>query len=258
MFPQQVINNPYGWPPTSQYRNSMFASLFPGPAYYQHLSYIPVPIPMLPSPIPSPVSPYQLGYQGVFPSFSQAYPIGIPRLVRDELPRNRDEEDKKNLPITEKEKDLSLEELHETSLSKKLFKGSSYKNRNVYKSILRNLEAYVKNNNSDICQILTQNGYTTEEMEHAFAKIRSYNTDERKRGYSKQSQSLIKKMLMKKTIYTYILRETLFAMKQNSEKGKLGRIDEKSYDLYFEVSTILYNEAVRILGKPTEGHTYKL
>lgn len=152
----------------------------------------------------------------------------------------------------------SLEEIQESASIKKLFKGSSYANRNVYKSILRNIEAYVKNNEADLINILTKNGYTNNKIITAFVKIGNYNKNERKRGNTKLSQLLIKKMLTKKTIFTYILRETLYAMIQQTERGSLGKIEEKSYKLYYEVSSKLYKETVSLLGKATEGLTHLL
>ena len=152
----------------------------------------------------------------------------------------------------------TLEDIQESASIKKLFKGSSYANRNVYKSILRNIEAYIKNNEADVVNILTKNGYTRNDIVKAFVKIGNYNKNERKRGNTKLSQLLIKKMLTKKTIYTYILRETLYAMIQQTERGTLGKIEEKSYKLYYDVSSKLYRETINLLGKSTEGLTHLL
>ena len=158
----------------------------------------------------------------------------------------------------EANKEDSLDKLSTNSACDIIFKGKSYQYRNVYKSIIRNMYSYFKNNKEDIIKILKEAGYKNEKVEHAFFKITLYCDNERKKGNKKLSQILIKKMLSERCIYTYIIREALNAMLKNQEEGKLGRVTKKNIAVYTEVCHLCYDEAVRILSQPAQGTTYKL
>lgn len=156
------------------------------------------------------------------------------------------------------EPEESLEDLPELNTSKKLFKGKSYKYRNIYKGILKYMERYIKKNMEDIQTILKSKGYTPNAIEEAFSKIIYYSQKEQARNCSKISQGLIKKILSKKNIYTYILRETSFALIQGSKKKALWKVNESNMCLYEEVSTALYNEAVKLTSNHAEGKSFIL
>jgi hypothetical protein len=157
-----------------------------------------------------------------------------------------------------KEPEENLEDLPEFNTSKKLFKGKSYKYRNIYKGILKYMERYIKKNTEDIKSILKGKGYSPEEIEQAFSKIIYYSEKEQARNCLKVSQGLIKKMLSKKNIYCYILRETSYALIQGSKKKALWKVNENNMCLYEEVSTAFYNEAVKLTSGQAEGKTFIL
>lgn len=107
-------------------------------------------------------------------------------------------------------------------------------------------------------RILYRKGYNQEEISQAFVKISLYNESERKKGEAKVSQDVIKKMISKRTIYSYILREALHAIIVNCNEGKLGNISKTNISLYQEVAIALYNELVTLLQGNYEGQSYVL
>ena len=158
----------------------------------------------------------------------------------------------------EKKGDDSLDTVPNSAACADIFKGKSYEYRNVYKSVIRNMYAYLKNNKEEIIQILSVAGFSATEIEHAYFRLTYYNDSERKRGNKKLAHKIVKKMLSQKGIYIYILRETLNAMLKNREQGKLGRVAERNFKVYTEVCTVCYSETVRVIGQPAQGTSYNL
>ncbi len=216
-----------------------------GPKYPPTLSVNPwlaFPGPATPSPvltIPSPVDP---SIRGTF------FLNGGSGEKAESAPGEREDSDEED----------SLGSAPKNPSYEGFFRGKSYMYRNVYKSILRNMFSYFKNNKDEMMRILIEAGFDTNEIEHAFFKITYYNDNERKKGNKKLSQRIIKKVLAKKSIYLYVLRETLNAMLKNQEQGKLGRVTKRNYESYTEVCKACYEESVRILSQPAQSRTYKL
>lgn len=154
--------------------------------------------------------------------------------------------------------DDSLDKIEETSSGKELIKGLSYESRNVYKSLIRHIFSYSRKNRESIVNILQKNGYTMPDIEHAFYKINCYNDSERDRTFKKKAQATIRKMMAIKSIYTFILRETLNGLLINWETGKLGKISQKNSKVYKDVCRNFYEETVKVIGEPAQGKTFKL
>eukprot|EP00830_Metopus_es_P020532 TRINITY_DN8186_c0_g1_i1.p1 TRINITY_DN8186_c0_g1~~TRINITY_DN8186_c0_g1_i1.p1 ORF type:complete len:362 (+),score=48.34 TRINITY_DN8186_c0_g1_i1:34-1086(+) len=186
---------------------------------------------------PWPKYPEQISQAGYFPN-PPGWGSGIAR------------DDKKK----EDSSSLSLDSNKDT----KMIKGSAYKKRNVYKSVIRHVYSYMRKNRDEVFAILQRNHYSLQEIEHAFYKINFYNDMERQKGNPKKSQAIIKKIVEKKSIYTYLLRETLNAMMKNWEQGKLGKVSKSNCEIYREVSQKYYLETVRLTGQEAEGRSYSL
>ncbi len=154
--------------------------------------------------------------------------------------------------------EASLGSLDDPPKQKNLLSGKAYKSRNVYKSIVRHLFSYIRKNREDIIRILKDAGFSMTEIEHSFFKINYYNDLEREQSNKKNSQATIKKMVSKRTIYTYILRETLNTMMHNWEQGKLGKVSESNSEVYKDVCKYFYDEAVKMTGQPAQGRTFYL
>lgn len=136
--------------------------------------------------------------------------------------------------------------------------GGAYKRRNVYKSIVRHMFSYIRKNRDEIIRILLAAGYNMTEIEHAFFEVSCYNDMEQQKGNKKQSQSTIRKMVDQRTIYSYILRETLNAMIKNWDSGKHGKVATKNLATYRNVCISYYNEAVKVLTQEAQGTSYHL
>lgn len=111
----------------------------------------------------------------------------------------------------------------------------AYSKRNVYKSILRSMLQHIKQSHANLSKLLLEKGYSAKEFEHAFYKISVYNDMERKKGSKKKSQTLLKKMVQAKCIYTHILKETLEAIMAKWNKGIFGKISQANQGVYREV-----------------------
>ena len=118
--------------------------------------------------------------------------------------------------------------------------------------------SYIRKNRESIITVLQKNGFPSQEIEHAFFKIGYLNDLEKQKGKSKKSQTTVKGMLKKKTIYTYVLRETLYAMRQNWEHGKIGKISQENLYIYKEVCENYYDKAIKLLAQPAQGTSYHL
>ena len=154
--------------------------------------------------------------------------------------------------------DGSLDSSDDSPKNKSLLSGKAYKSRNVYKSIIRHLFSYIRKNREDIIRILTEAGFPMSDIEHGFFKVNYYNDLERDQSSKKNSQSIIKKMVAKRTIYTYILRETLNTMLHNWTLGKYGKVSEGNSDVYRDVCQYFYDECAKMLGQPAQGKTFLL
>jgi len=117
--------------------------------------------------------------------------------------------------------------------------------RNVYKSIIRSIHTYTRKNSLSLMKMLQDKGFSKEEIEHAFFVIGS-RQEEKKHKF--KFLTLLKRMVRDKSIYTYILKETLNAMISEWEKGKRGRILEKNYKMYKEVCEAYYRDALKTLS----------
>ena len=222
----------------SRYANP--ASNFYMPTEYRYPMCMPPmypPMPQMPPPIRAAVN-----HQMSSPIPGMMPPGGLLQL---EMPRNA--------PA-----DGSLDSLDDTPKSKSLLSGKAYKSRNVYKSIIRHLFSYIRKNREDIIRILTEAGFSMQDIEHGFFKINYYNDLEREQSNKKNSQATIKKMVTKRSIYTYILRETLNTMLYNWSQGKFGKVSESNSEVYKDVCKYFYDEAVKTSGQSAQGRSFFL
>lgn len=130
---------------------------------------------------------------------------------------------------------------------------STYKHRNVYKSIIRHMYSCIRKQRNVIVSVLQSSGFSISEIEHAFYEIGCYNDMERQKGKKKISQSLVKKIASEKSIFAYVLRESLNSMLKNWEDGKFGRLTKKNVSTYKDVCTKYFNETVKVLGPPAQN-----
>jgi len=152
--------------------------------------------------------------------------------------------------LLEEEKKGDEESLSEATIKPgcaNILGGNAYRRRNVYKSIIKRMASYVINNKCDITSLLRKNGYSDSAMQHAFEKVTEYNGLEATKGEAKKSQVILMKMITQKSIYTFILRETLTTMLHEWEQGKIGRVSKRNLKIYKNVCTKFLKEANKVL-----------
>lgn len=228
--------------PLFYYRARFPSLMFPRPTFPPNPGLLPMQQPTQAMSMFCPASP-----NSISPT-SRPVLDPIPKLGQKRYPdefggRSQEKEDSKFSEGDEKEEALSV---------------NAYKRRNVYKSIVRHMFSYIRKNRESILRVLEGNGFTMPQIEHAFFKVNYLNDLERQKGKSKKSQTTVKKMLQKKTIYTFILRETLYAMMQNWKQGKTGKISQENLTIYKEVCESYYNKCVQVLAQSAQGASFQL
>jgi len=126
----------------------------------------------------------------------------------------------------------------------------TYKHRNVFKSIIRHMHSVTRKQRTQLVGILLEAGFLMPDIEHAFYEIGCYNDMERQKGKKKISQSLVRRISTDKSIFTYILRETLGQMLSNWDQEKYGRLTKKNVGTYRDVCLKYFKETLTALGKP--------
>jgi hypothetical protein len=141
-------------------------------------------------------------------------------------------------------------------LTKRLFKGQAYKYRNRYKSVMSHMCIYVKNNRDDLINILRAASFPMTKIEHALYKVSFDFDSKQKREKVKNAQSIVLRMLSKKTIFTYILCEATQAMLRHWRTGNIGKIARDNLSLYIEACQAIHEEAVHIVGQEAQGTSF--
>jgi len=125
---------------------------------------------------------------------------------------------------------------------------TAYMKRNVYKSIIRAMYRYRKNNARVIDQLLSEKGYSKEEIQKAFDKINKLNNENSIWKNPRKSRTALYSMISKRTPCTYILKETLHSMLSNWRKGTVGRVSKGNLCTYKEVYQDFYNQTLKLLS----------
>ncbi len=125
----------------------------------------------------------------------------------------------------------------------------AYRKRNVYKAVIRKMFVRTREQRDAIVALLREKGYTIEQIEHAFYQIALFNDLEREKGQAKKSQALIKQMISKLSIYTYILHDTLQIMLKTWDTGKSGRISALNLVVYKRVCEGFLADTLRLLAR---------
>ncbi len=197
----------------------------------------PASVPQL-TPVPLPQVPLHVG----------SLPLAPPEFK----PEDEKLDHAKAISVEESKKKSSSEGSKSDQGGAKPAAPGTYKHRNVYKSIIRHMHSCTRKQRNELVTILMAAGFSMTDIEHAFYEIGCYNDMERQKGKKKISQSLVKRIASDKSIYTYVLRETLHNMLESWQDGKFGRLTQKNVATYKEVCTKYYNETVRVLGQPAQ------
>ena len=125
------------------------------------------------------------------------------------------------------------------------YKSSKY--RYVYKLIIRHMHVHIRKRRESIVEILSRANFSQEDIEHAFFKVGCYSDTVGKKGCDRTSFEIVNKIMSSRSIYVYILRESLRTIVENWLVGKTGRISQKNVQLYKRACEMLYEEASKLL-----------
>lgn len=142
------------------------------------------------------------------------------------------------------------ERKREEPLWVRVLEGKSYKARNVCKSLIRSLYSYIESNKEEVVRVLTKVHFNMKAIETSFAKIGKYNEKEREKIGKKQSQAIIRRMLVRKSILTYILRDTLSGLLLKWRVGDYGKISRANIILYRDACECFYERAEWLINQP--------
>jgi len=125
---------------------------------------------------------------------------------------------------------------------------SAYKCRNVYKSIIRHICSYINQKGISMARILKSEGFSEEEIKEAYKCIDQLKKLDKSKGVTKNQKSTISAMIETKSIYTYILKETLQSLIDKWELGEKGKIMEKNIKAYIAVWKVYYKRCSELLN----------
>jgi len=109
---------------------------------------------------------------------------------------------------------------------------SSYKSRNVFKSIIRHMHACVLNKKEEYVVKLEKKGFLRETIERAVNRISGFKAAERKNGKRKTGMNMIKQAIKVRSVFTYILKDALDSMFTNWNAKILGKMAERNLKVY--------------------------
>eukprot|EP00826_Nyctotherus_ovalis_P013281 TRINITY_DN13568_c0_g1_i10.p1 TRINITY_DN13568_c0_g1~~TRINITY_DN13568_c0_g1_i10.p1 ORF type:complete len:220 (+),score=31.95 TRINITY_DN13568_c0_g1_i10:70-729(+) len=121
--------------------------------------------------------------------------------------------------------------------------------RNVYKSILRNLRKYTRNNRDALMVELTKSGYSIQDIEKAFLAVNDFKEVEAQKGNRERYKKLLEDVIDKNSIITQILKNSLEFKIGRLEGGNRGRIAFQNYRAYKRIYAEYYKKVAKILGK---------
>ena len=183
----------------------------------------------------------------IFPNVSSVFPTQLQRKLTPICGMHEEKKtDDQKCSMNMEEDSLIGNEIIK---NKKVIKGyTGYGKRNVYKSILRHMSKHIKNSNISLQNLLNSLGYTQQDIEHAFCKINYANSVEKGTEIYKKARCILDKILEKKSIYGFILKDSLEEMINNIQEKKLGKITAKNAKIYIEVCKAYYKALISILS----------
>eukprot|EP00826_Nyctotherus_ovalis_P056165 TRINITY_DN7533_c0_g1_i7.p1 TRINITY_DN7533_c0_g1~~TRINITY_DN7533_c0_g1_i7.p1 ORF type:complete len:277 (+),score=23.94 TRINITY_DN7533_c0_g1_i7:223-1053(+) len=125
---------------------------------------------------------------------------------------------------------------------------SSYVRRNVCKSIIRNLNSYLRKNRSTVYEKLQRAGYLHKEVKEQVVLLKTYSESQLKQA-AKTFQKALEEILDNKIILTYLLKEVLDQLLNSWKEGSHGKVALRNLKSYKDISLPYYNRAVEILAK---------
>lgn len=125
---------------------------------------------------------------------------------------------------------------------------TSYMKRNVYKSIIRAMFRYLKNNERKVVEELKGKNFSEEDIRKAFKAISELNREEAVLKNPRKSQTALSELISENAGCTYILKEALRHILDNWTKGRMGRISSTNIHTYRQVYQDFHAQALKLLS----------
>ena len=113
--------------------------------------------------------------------------------------------------------------------------GKAYQRRNVYKSIIRHAFKYTQKNRKAVIQKLEKEGFEIWSIKSALKEIEYLVKQENEKGKPKNSKKSLERMLESKTVFTYILKDSLELMIEDWRMGSRNKVLQENLQIYKEV-----------------------
>lgn len=163
---------------------------------------------------------------------------------------------KKSTSLTLRSNDVNSTQISQTVLettpktNKFPPKSKAYKRRNVYKSIIRHMNRYLREDRIKMTSLLENNGFSKEQIEKAYRSVKKVAERERTKGMPKKPKGVLNKILSCKNVFVYILQETLIQMINKCNQDQTNKILQKNIEIYRGVCQKYYNRCIEILAQP--------
>lgn len=123
-----------------------------------------------------------------------------------------------------------------------------YRKRNVCKAILRRICQRIKSDREGILQVLYDAGYRDDSLKSALGELLVFYNTKRQKEISEHAHRVIEKLVETRTVYTFILKDTIGKMLEDWAEGNNGKIGESNIDYYKIVSRYYYEKALKIIN----------
>ncbi len=130
---------------------------------------------------------------------------------------------------------------------RRIVPGSAYEARNVYKSVVRYLVTNIKRNRDHMDKMLVREGFSEDEIAGALEEIGRFKDTQRPKDIERNSQARVERMLRTKSIFTYILRETLIIMLDKWRQGDYGQLSLANSSIYIAACKKFCERANKLL-----------
>lgn len=179
-------------------------------------------------------------------------PIYYPVPVKCQSPSN-DETPHSSSEITppDSEKPATIQaqqskDLNNTSPSEEEMP-KSFRKRNVCKSILRRICHGIKNDRASVLKTLKEADCEDCAIDQAMADLIAFSEAKWQKEVCEHAHLVIDKMLEKRDVYTFLLKDTASKMLEEWNKGSNGKISTKNLSLYKTICKFYYEKSMEVI-----------
>lgn len=123
----------------------------------------------------------------------------------------------------------------------------AFRYRNVYKFILRNMRVYAKEALTNLTKFLESKGFCEIEIKTAFEAVMQYKPKEFPSEIIRKPKIKLDEIVKSKSIYAYILKESLDFMIEKLENKGFTQIQDDNLKVYIEACNDYLRRANNIL-----------